>query len=179
MIKDFPKEVYGLSLRLVEISDASDIVQLRSSPELTKYMITVEQDVEKQKEWIKEYKKREQCGEDLYFAYQREDQLAGFARISHINYEKENCTLSSWIKNPVVNGVGSCMLLSRFDIAFEYLNLNEVYASIHKDNKKAMKHWQYFNCTIEEKSNGYYSVRVSMKDFYNNKNSYSKKFINF
>jgi len=177
MLKKLPNEAYGLSLSLVEISDASDIVALRSSPELTKYMVTVEKNVEKQEEWINEYKKREQRGEDLYFAYRQKDLLVGFARISHINYEKGTCSLSSWIKNPAVQSVGSRMLLSRFDIAFEYLNLNEVHASIHKDNNKALRHWQCFNCSLEGKENGYNNVAISIEEYYKIKDSYYKKFI--
>lgn len=177
MLKKLPNEAYGLSLSLVEISDAHDIVALRSNPELTKYMVTLGQDVAKQKEWIREYKKREQRGEDYYFSYRRNNDLVGFARISHVDFLSKKCCLSSWIKNPHIRGGGAQMLLSRLDIAFEYLKLNNVYASIHQTNSNAMKYWQCFNCNIERKSSGYNELTITAKEYCDKKVDYYNAFI--
>lgn len=177
MLKKLPKEAYGLSLSLVEISDASDIVALRSDPELTRYMVTLEKNIEKQEEWIKEYKKREQRGEDLYFAYRQENVLVGLARLSHIDEKIRSGSSSSWIKKPNAQGVGSRMILSQFEVAFECLNLDEIHATVHKDNSKTLRHWQFFNCFIEEKSTGYNYVKINRNDFYKAKYSYFKKFL--
>lgn len=177
MLEKFPNEAYGLALRMVEVSDAPDIVALRANPELTKYMMTLEHNVAKQEEWIKEYKKREKLGEDFYFAYSRGADLIGFARISHIDYLNKECCLSSWIKNPLVKGGGVQMLLSRFDIAFECLNLDKVYASIHQNNSKAMKYWQYFSCSIEAKPSGYNDLTITAKEFFDKRNSYYNTFV--
>lgn len=177
MLKNLPNEVYGLSLSLVEISDASDIVALRSNPELTQFMVTVEHNVSNQEEWIRKYKAREKLGEDFYFAYRRGAELVGFARLSHIDYLDRTCSFSSWIKNPNVKGGGAHMLLSRLDIAFEYLNLDKVYASIHGNNSKAMRYWKCFNCTINKKPNGYNDLIVTSLEYYKNREIFNNKFV--
>ena len=52
-------EKYGLKVRLVNENDADFIVSLRSDPNKTKYMVTLNHEIESQIRWMKEYKKRE------------------------------------------------------------------------------------------------------------------------
>lgn len=177
MLKNLPSEAYGLSLSLVEISDASDIAALRSSPELTKFMVTLEHDVANQEEWIRQYKVRQKLGEDFYFSYRRGAELIGFARLSHIDYSNKTCIFSSWIKNPSVKGGAAHMLLSCLDIAFESLGLDKVYASIHGNNIKAMHYWQYFNCTIDRKTSGYNNLTITSLEYFSNRELYYRTFI--
>ncbi|MBZ0329192.1 GNAT family N-acetyltransferase [Halomonas sp. ANAO-440] len=140
-MKILPVELYGLSLRLIDISDAKDIASLRSSPELTKYMITLEEDVEKQKEWIRAYKKRESLEIDYYFAYENENGLIGYNRISKINWQDMTGFAASWIKKPAVKGFAKEMFLARCDVAFHILGLKVLFTEVHEKNQRAIKYW--------------------------------------
>ncbi|MGI7619221.1 N-acetyltransferase, partial [Campylobacter coli] len=55
----------NIDLYLVETKDAEFILKLRS--EKGKYLNQVEYNINKQKEWIKNYKEREAKGEEFYF----------------------------------------------------------------------------------------------------------------
>lgn len=64
------REVYmvgkNIDLYLVEIEDADFILNLRSKR--GKYLTQIDcEDVNRQKEWIKGYKKREKIKEEFYF----------------------------------------------------------------------------------------------------------------
>ena len=58
--------IYGnnIDLRPVEIDDAKFILSLRIDPKLNQYLSPVENDLEKQREWIKNYRL---YSRDLYY----------------------------------------------------------------------------------------------------------------
>ena len=58
--------IYGnnIDLRPVEIDDAEFILSLRIDPKLNQYLSPVENDLEKQREWIKNYRL---YSRDLYY----------------------------------------------------------------------------------------------------------------
>lgn len=60
-------EKYGIRLRLVEVEDAEFILSLRVNEKLGRFINSTENDVEKQMEWIREYKKREALKQEFYF----------------------------------------------------------------------------------------------------------------
>lgn len=157
----FPVELYGLSLRLIDTSDAKDIASLRSSPELTKYMITVEEDVEKQEEWIRTYKERESLGIDYYFAYENENGLIGYNRISKINWQDMTGFAASWIKRPTVKGFAKEMFLARCDVAFYILGLKVLFTEIYEKNHRAMKYWVAYGAEAISQKNGFITLKLS------------------
>ena len=81
--KDFKIDRYGLQARLVEEMDAQFIVDLRTNHH-TRFMNTVSSDLEKQVEWIKTYKKREEEGTDYYFIFSKDGKKIGLNRIYDI-----------------------------------------------------------------------------------------------
>ena len=73
--KDFPMKRYGISVRLVEEDDAEFILKLRTNRKLSRYLHKTDADIEKQIQWIRNYKKREL---ELYFnkqAYSKKRQV--------------------------------------------------------------------------------------------------------
>ena len=72
--------------------------------------------------------------------------------------------------------------LKKLGIAFEasekyYTACPKCSSDRNKDNSKTLRHWQFFNCFIEEKSTGYNYVKINRNDFYKAKYSYFKKFL--
>ncbi len=64
---NFELEKYGLHVRLVREEDAEFILQLRTDPLLSRFLHATKNNLQKQKEWIRDYKLREAKGEDYYF----------------------------------------------------------------------------------------------------------------
>ena len=62
--ENFSLERYGLKVRLVYERDAEFILSLRTNPYRTNYMLTLDNEIENQKNWIQEYKKCEKEGLD-------------------------------------------------------------------------------------------------------------------
>lgn len=92
---DFTYSKYGLTCRLVREEDAAFILQLRSDPKLSKYVHKIDNDLQGQIDWIREYKKREIRGEDYYFIYFSKNGPIGVNRIYNIT--ETSSTSGSWI----------------------------------------------------------------------------------
>lgn len=60
--ENFTIEKYDLKARLVNEKDAEFIVSLRADPNRTLYMVTLENNIEKQKQWIRDYKSGKEKG---------------------------------------------------------------------------------------------------------------------
>ena len=96
--KNFSLEKYGLKVRLVNENDAEFILSLRSDLNRTKYMMPLDGEIESQRRWIQDYKKREKEGLDYYFIYSdNEGKRIGLNRLSHIDYNAKSGKASSWI----------------------------------------------------------------------------------
>lgn len=106
--KDFELDRYGLHVRLVQRDDAEFIVRLRTDERLGRYIHATDNDVEKQREWIKAYKKREADGVEYYFIFETAaGNPLGVYRLYEIT--EQTFTSGSWIFMPDAP-VGASML---------------------------------------------------------------------
>lgn len=137
---DYTIEKYGLFARFVEENDAEFIVELRTNPVLGKYIHSTDNDIEKQKQWIKEYKIRERAGEDYYFIFLKDGEPVGLNRMYHIH--DKTFTTGSWVFKPRIP-FECCVIASIIvrELAFEYLELDYEHAfdGVHVENKKVIK----------------------------------------
>ena len=94
----FKMNKYGIDVRFVEESDAEFILSLRTDPKLSRYLHATDNDVEKQRQWIRKYKEREAHGKEYYFMYIKNENKLGVSRIynevvltyfKHTKYNKE------------------------------------------------------------------------------------------
>jgi hypothetical protein len=93
---NFTLECYGLHVRFVEESDAEFIMELRTNPNLSKYIHETAPDIELQRQWIRDYKERQNKGEDFYFMFEKPRGIkSGVCRIYDI--EEDSFTVGSWI----------------------------------------------------------------------------------
>lgn len=96
---DFTLDQYGLHVRLVCEEDAAFIVRLRTDERLGRYLHSTANDVEKQREWIREYKKREEEGTEYYFIFETASgNPLGVYRLYNIS--EQSFTTGSWIFIP-------------------------------------------------------------------------------
>lgn len=165
--ENFQIEKYGLKARLVNEGDAEFIVSLRSDPKRTEYMVTLDDDIEEQRNWIRNYKKREQQGLDYYFIFSsKEDEPIGVVRASKIDLVNKTVKGNSTI---VVEGLkyeALKMLIIRNELLFNVLGLDLIYADVHKDNSRILRILDLFGYTVKEDDGDYYYVSVTKQEFF-------------
>ncbi len=136
--ENFELDRYGLHVRLVCEEDAEFIVSLRTDEKLARYLHATDDSVDKQVEWIKQYKIREASGEDYYFIYEKDGQTIGVNRIYDIKYEQEQVTAGSWIcKSDGMLSIYTIMILR--DIIFDLMGAKYDYFDVRKGNKKVQR----------------------------------------
>jgi len=130
---DFTLERYGLQVRLVEEKDAEFIVSLRTNARLSRHIHATSTDIEQQKQWIRDYKLREEQGLDYYFLFSIEDQPQGLARIYNIT--EDSFTQGSWVFPPeAVLGASILGNVISTEIGFDFLEKRVEYTDTRWDN---------------------------------------------
>ncbi|GHT61857.1 hypothetical protein AGMMS50239_13720 [Bacteroidia bacterium] len=131
--EDFTLERYGLQVRLVNEDDAEFIVALRTDPRLSRYIHETSPSVEDQKQWIRNYKKREAQGLDYYFMFSVNSVRQGLARIYDIT--EDSFTQGSWVFSPDAF-LGASVLgnIISSEIGFEFLDKKILYSDARRDN---------------------------------------------
>ena len=169
---DFHGKRYGYDFRLVTEEDAEFIVKLRTNPKVRDFLHQTSNDVETQREWIREYKKREREGLDYYFIYSHNGLLCGVNRIYNIQ-DNGTFTAGSLVFDddvPFESVVAASIILK--EIAFEDLGLNYSDCSdgVHKDNKRVIKFDKMlgmeFTGQIETESGVFLTGGTTKENFY-------------
>ena len=175
LLPDYRIEKYGLSARFVEEDDAEFIVKLRTDESLSLFIHSTDNDIDKQKMWIRDYKKRESQGKEYYFIFYYEDRPIGLERIYNIKYD--SYTHGSLVFTPE-SPIGSSVkadIITR-EIGFSLLNLPINYFDVRKGNKGVIAyHMRYKPEIISEDENNYY-YKLSKENFEKYKSIYMKIF---
>lgn len=156
---NFELDRYGLHVRLVREEDAEFILRLRTDEKLARYLHATDDNVEKQVEWIKQYKIREAAGEDYYFIYDKDGQNIGVNRIYDINYDQEQVTAGSWIcKAEGMISIYTIMILR--DIMFDIMGAKCDCFDVRKGNKKVQRLHEMCGAqkVSEDEQNYYYCL---------------------
>ena len=167
------REPYCLKFKLVVESDAEFILGLRTNPLKNKYLNFTEPDLEKQIIWLKEYKIREERGEELYYIIYENNERVGTIRIYNIAENK--CTTGSWLfssnAHPLTPIISEFLI---YEIVFNILKKFTVLFDIRKENKKVVNYHKFKKITLinEDEENFYYSMNkeeweVSKKEIFN------------
>ena len=129
---------YGISVRLVEITDAQYIISLRTNEELSQHLHCTSGDLEKQIKWIEHYKEREQSGQEYYFLYEINGNPIGVNRLYDIS---DNIGVTGSAICPKTNSpidtLATIVLL--YDIVFEEIGLDFVSFATDNDNVHALR----------------------------------------
>ena len=136
---DFELERYGIHVRLVREEDAEFIVKLRTDPQLARYLMHTDNDVSKQVNWIREYKKRETAGVEYYFIFFQNDKPIVLNRLHSIDWIHLTFTSASWIGVPGADyeAVMTCSVITE-EIAYDILGLLVNYYDVRKGNKQVL-----------------------------------------
>jgi hypothetical protein len=132
---DFSLTRYGLFVRLVILEDSEFILSLRTSKR-GQILNPTDSSLERQIQWMKDYKVRESEGLDYYFIHYYNDEPIGVNRIYNINWEENSCTTGSWLIKEGVNfDISMRTMLILRDIVYDTLNLDISYGDTRKINK--------------------------------------------
>lgn len=174
---NFKLDRYGLHCRLVSEGDAKFIVMLRNTPELTRYFPRIDNDVEKQIEWIRNYKQREEQGCDYYFMFEFHGERVGVYRIAEINEDSTFMCGSLIFGNSLYKMASIAAMTMVHEIAFENLKLlKEVdYIGTHEDNRGLLilkKKMGFCDTGFRQDILGrFVTATLTKEDFYKNKDS--------
>jgi hypothetical protein len=132
---NFEYDSYGIHCRFVCEDDAEFIVQLRTNPILSRFIHSTENSVQKQREWIRQYKQREALGKDYYFIYFKGDEPIGVNRL--YNIDEKSATSGSWICRPNVEGVASILIeIILRHILFDIMGAEFDHFDVRIENKR-------------------------------------------
>lgn len=166
---DFEIKKYGLYARFVKEEDAPFILKLRTDELSSKYINSTENDVSKQINWIKEYKKRELGGNDYYFIYYHKDKPIGVNRIYDIC--DNHATTGSWVcEKELYNGEPIATYMILRDIFFDILCINNEVLNIVKENHKVINFHKLFGAQFTHEDEFYYWYKLDKNSFETNKN---------
>jgi hypothetical protein len=156
--ENFTLERYGLQVRLVNEDDAEFITALRTDPRLSRFIHETLPGVEEQKQWIRNYKKREAQGLDYYFMFSVNNVRQGVARVYNIT--EDAFTQGSWVFSPDAF-LGASVLgnIISSEIGFEFLDKEIAYSDARRDNN-THRYIQSFSPEIikTDEENIYYKI---------------------
>lgn len=144
---DFTIERYGIQVRLVNESDAEFLVELRTDTKRAAYISSTNSDVQKQIDWIREYKERESVGEEFYFHITSEGKAAGVIRLYHI--DDKQFEVGSIVM--MLGTSAACVLATTIiakEVAFEMLGLEIEKSEAYVNNKQVVKFQKSWGKTL-------------------------------
>ncbi len=153
------KEPHLLQFIFAKENDAEFILGLRTNPSKNKYLNYTEPNLENQIIWLKEYKTREERGEELYYIIYENHIPVGTIRIYNI---KENeCTTGSWLFSSNTHQLTPIISeLLIYEIVYNILKKSTVLFDVRKENKKVVNYHKLKRITLinEDEENFYYSM---------------------
>jgi hypothetical protein len=168
---------YNIKLRLVEESDADFIIALRTDVSKSKFISSTNIDIEKQKEWIREYKKREKIGEEYYFIAIDENDVE-FATYRIYNKKKESIEIGSFISKPFynvpINVIKVDVILKEF--VFISLGYDKLNFEVRKENKSVINYHKKFQPYLEKEDQLNYYFVLAKQSFLAQKIKFEKLF---
>lgn len=149
----------NIILRIAEEKDAEFILQLRNKKEVKKYISDTNISLEQQKEWLRNYKTREENGQEFYFIVEDKNKIpCGTVRIYEI--EEDRCTWGSFILDKSrPDGTSLEVILLSINFIKFNLGIENIYLDVRKENLKAIHIYEKFGFKrIKEDNLNYYYI---------------------
>lgn len=152
---------YNISLRLVEEQDADFIILVRNDDKKSRFISSTNPDVEMQKNWIREYKKRESDGKEYYFIASDANN-EDFATYRIYKIKSGLPEIGSWVSKPnysnPLNSLKLDVIIKNF--VFDELGFDKLQFEVRKLNHSVVKYHQMFSPmkVSEDEQNNYYTL---------------------
>lgn len=172
---DFTIDRYGIHVRLVTPADAPFVYMLRSDKELCKYITQISGTEDDQREWLRQYKKREAEGTEYYFIFSVDGIDYGLERLYHIT--EDSFTHGSFVFTPDTPlGVPVLSDIITREIGFDLLGLKTNFFDVRNGNINVLNYHLKFKPEFlyETKLDKFYKLEAD--NFNNNKKVFIKIF---
>ena len=155
----------NINLRMVEIEDAEFIYNMRQNQNKTKYLSKVTGTVDSQKEWIKNYKQREDEEKEFYFIIEskNKDKL-GLVRIYDL--KNDSFCWGSWLIKegaPKTTAIESALQI--YEFGFYKLGFEKSHFDVRKGNDKVIAFHQRFGAKIVSEDELDYFFNFQKSDY--------------
>jgi len=164
----------NIKFRLIGENDAEFIVELRCDEFKNRYLSTVKNDVQTQVNWIKEYKFREEKGEEYYFVIEdKNGDRLGCLRL--YDFRNDSFCWGSWIikgGSPSWTAVESALLV--YEYAFYKLGFNKSHFEVHKKNTKVVSFHTKFGAKIVSENDTFFFFNYSKEAYEEIRGKYTK-----
>ena len=161
------EEEYGLKISLIDDDDAEFICILRNSFK-ARYLNSSICDINKQKDWIREYKIREKQELEFYFIFWSGSIQIGTIRF--IKMDESNFESGSWLfidNIPFSISVKAELFCKYF--AFEHYNFNNCYFYMNKKNIQVIRYHNLFNPVLIKEDINHLYFSLSKEAYFLNK----------
>ena len=159
--------IYGknINMRTVEIEDAEFIYNMRQNQNKTKYLSKVTGTVESQKEWIKNYKQREEEKKEFYFVIESKDEeKLGLVRM--YDFQDESFCWGSWlIREDAAKTTAIESALQIYEFGFYELGFEKSHFDVRKGNAKVIAFHQRFGAKIVDEDELDYFFNFEKSDY--------------
>ena len=155
----------NLNLRTVAIEDAEFIYNMRQNQNKTKYLSKVTGTVESQKEWIKNYKQREEEKKEFYFVIESKDKRKlGLVRM--YDFQDNSFCWGSWlIKEDAPKSTAIESALQIYEFGFYSLGFEKSHFDVRKENDKVIAFHQRFGAKIVDEDELDYFFNFEKRDY--------------
>ncbi|OCL91225.1 hypothetical protein AAX25_01395 [Aliarcobacter thereius] len=168
--------IYGknINMRTVTTEDAEFIYNMRQNQNKTKYLSKVSGTVESQKEWIKNYKQREENQKEFYFIIESKDEeKLGLVRM--YDFKEDSFCWGSWLvkeDSPKSTAIESALQI--YEFGFYNLGFKKSHFDVRKGNDKVIAFHKRFGAKIVEEDELDYFFNFEKSDYEITKEKYKR-----
>jgi RimJ/RimL family protein N-acetyltransferase len=138
----------NINLRTVTPTDAEFIFTLRNNKIQTKYLSSITGSVNDQKNWIINYKERENDKKEFYFIIESKNtEKLGLVRL--YDFQENSFCWGSWVikeQAPMSTAIESALQI--YEFAFYQLNFESSHFDVRKNNTKVINFHKRFGAKI-------------------------------
>lgn len=155
----------NINLRTVEIEDAEFIFFMRQNESKTKFLSKVSGTVESQKEWILNYKARENQKTEFYFIIEsKKSERLGLIRM--YDFQNNSFCWGSWlIKEDAPKSTAIESALQIYELGFYSLGFKKSHFDVRKGNDKVIAFHQRFGARIVKENELDYFFNFEKSDY--------------
>ncbi|MDD7986889.1 GNAT family N-acetyltransferase [Lentisphaera marina] len=151
----------NVKLRLIVESDAQFILELRLNDSLNRYLSEVDDNLNRQIEWIKNYKIREALKKEFYFIIENNrNELIGSVRL--YDFLENSFSWGSWIlnnKKSPTSAIESALLVYQF--GFNNLSFQKSHFEVMKANKNVISFHEKWGAHRTGENEEYFFYEIS------------------
>lgn len=168
--------IYGknINMRTVELVDAEFIFNMRQNQDKTKYLSKVTGTVDSQKEWIQNYKQREEEQKEFYFIIESKDEKKlGLVRM--YDFRDDSFCWGSWLikeEAPKTTAIESALQI--YEFGFYGLGFEKSHFDVRKGNDKVVAFHERFGAKIVDEDELDYFFNFEKSDYEITKEKYKR-----